>query len=74
MFGNKTPMLSAIVSSILGGKTIESIFARQVANENGWYYVGFENDCYKFHDVINDKDLLMTADEVMILAIGEGSY
>lgn len=69
MLGKKTPMLSAIFSTILGGETIESIFARQVADENGWYYVGYENDCYKFHDVINDKEILMTSEEIMKSAI-----
>lgn len=69
MFGRKAPMLSAIVSSMLGGESIESLFARQVADENGWYYVGHENDCFKFHDVINDKEILLTVAECMELAL-----
>lgn len=69
MFGNKAPMLSAVISSMLGGVNIESLFARQIADDNGWYYVGSENDCYKFHDVINDKEVLMTVDEFLAAAL-----
>lgn len=69
MFGKKAPMLSAVISSMLGGENIETLFARQIADENGWYYVGHENDCYKFHDVINDKEILMSVDECLAAAL-----
>lgn len=69
MFGNKTPMLSEVVSSMLGGENIETLFTRQVADENNWRYIGYENDCYKFHDVINDKEIVMSVDQCLAALI-----
>ena len=73
MFGRKAPMLSAVISSMLGGVNIETLFAHQLADKNGWYFVGVENDYFKFHDVINDKEITLTVAECMRLALKEQS-
>ena len=65
MFNNKTPMSSAVFTSMLGGETLELIFAHQLADENGWHFIGFENDCFKFHDLVLNKEILMSVDEIM---------
>lgn len=60
----KTPMLSTIIGSMLGGVSLESLAAHTIADENGWYFVGCEDDNWKFHDVFLDKEINMTTDEL----------
>lgn len=49
--------------ALMGDST--EIFCNMLADKKMLYYAGKDGDNYKFHDVINDKELLLSKDEVM---------
>lgn len=65
MFGKKQVFLSAILTQVLGGEPMESLFARGLADNNAWHYIGLKDGNYHFHDVFNDKPIVMSEEEVI---------
>lgn len=57
--------LTSVLSVALGSGDPTEVFCRMLADETNLYYVGKDGDKYKFHDVFEDKEILLTEDEVM---------
>lgn len=51
-------------ATALTGDTTE-IFCRMLADKTMFHYAGKEDDKYKFYDVINEKEMLLTKEEVL---------
>ncbi|MEK4427608.1 hypothetical protein [Solibacillus sp. FSL K6-1523] len=65
MFIKNEPISNALIASALEDELLGTIFAHQLADEKGYYYLGLNEGQYKFHDVINDKEICINKDDIL---------